>query len=377
MARFVILIILGGFISLGIVSITQNNLVSQGTTNAVNTFSSEQARSISESMASMIISQLADSNNLRVTSPVSKSFFGGSTSYTIKDTIIIPDSLIKISIASTYNGVQNMLTVYTNKVVLGNQLPPFLNYALLTNGDLSMKGNALIEANPPKTYNANVHTNGTFTGKGGSYNIAGFLTYASGSGLSGVTPPQNPDNLPAYSTAPPVEIPSFNPADYLAKATTVYPGNATFSGNITLGTKDNPAIIYVGGTANISGANFTGYGSIIVMGDITMGGNNSFSASDPDGSPLGLFTAGDFTMTGTSDVYASIYAKNNVNLKGTGSLYGQLIQGSSQSTVLVGTTNIYYVPPLASITNTFFPSVGTPLGFGFNKTRLNVKYWYE
>jgi hypothetical protein len=376
MAKFVMLIVLGGFISFGIISISQNNMVSQGTANAVKTYSSEQARSISESMAQMIISQLADSSDWRVTTPVTKGFFGGSAAYTIKDTVISPDSLIKISIASTYNGVQNNLTVYTNKIT-GGQLPPFLNYAILTNGNLTMKGNALVEANPPGNYNANVHTNGAYTGTGNSYNLNGFLTYNSGSGKLHATPPSNPNNLLTYSTSAQVTIPTFNPANFLSKATTVYNGNTTLSGTITMGTKTNPAIIYVGGNATINNANFTGYGSIIVTGDISMAGNNSFSASDPQGNPLGLFTAGNFSITGNSNVYASIFANGTVSLNGTGSVYGQIIQGSSSSMTLSGTSNVYYIPPISSITNTFWPSTGTPLGFGFDKNRLNVKYWYE
>src|SRR5690606_39662278 len=102
---------------------------------------------------------------------------------------------------------------------------------------------------------------------------------------------------PNHQKVDPLDIPSFNPDDYKDVATQVYNTNKTFSGNISLGTKENPEIIYVGGDLKITG-NVSGYGVFIVKGNILINGNVTITSIDPTGNNLGLYSKGDINVNG-------------------------------------------------------------------------------
>jgi hypothetical protein len=190
---------------------------------------------------------------------------------------------------------------------------------------------------------------------GNASSINGFLTYsgaASGKLSNIVTPVINPDGDPAYSQVPQVPIPTFKPDDFTSIATLVYPGNTTFNGPVTLGTKTHPAIIIVNGSLILSSATFTGYGAILVTGNVSLSGGNRLTTNDPQGSALGLYIAGNLSMSGSSEIDANIITLGTISMSGTPTIIGNLITPSPVS--LSGTVNIEYKPPVSAITLPFW-----------------------
>ncbi len=135
MSKFILIIVVGGFISYGIISINLNNKITSGTENSVKTFSTRQSRNIANSMAQMILSGINDSTSWRVTTPVDKNMFGGVATYSFVDTVIAGDSLIKISVTGKYNDYQTNVTVFAEKPAAGF-VPNVVRGAWTANGPL-------------------------------------------------------------------------------------------------------------------------------------------------------------------------------------------------------------------------------------------------
>lgn len=236
-------------------------------------------------------------------------------------------------------------------------VPGFLDYAICTGENLNLNGNVNVQDDNNTNWNANVHTNKTFF-MNGNNTIKGFLTYGDTATSNpakrmqtNITPNQNPGNVPNYYKSDPVTIPSFNPDNYKSKATTIYPSDASINGNISLGTKDNPGIVYVGGNLTLNG-NVSGYGVFIVKGNITLNGNVTVNSLDPSGSSVGLYTAGDLLANGNVSIYAQILTGGDARLNGNCKVYGSL---TTKGTVLFnGNTNVYYRPASGALTNPFW-----------------------
>jgi hypothetical protein len=230
-----------------------------------------------------------------------------------------------------------------------------MDYALLTGSSLSMSGNISIVPAPGYAGNADVQVNGNVSVSGNASSVNGFLTYsgtASGKLSNIVSPVINPNGNPAYSQDQPVTVPTFNPSDFTSIATTVYPGNHTFNGPVALGTKTNPAIIIVNGNLNLSSATFTGYGAILVTGNVSLSGGNTLTTNDPQGSALGLYIVGNLSMSGNSEIDANIIALGTISMSGTPTIIGNLVTPSPVS--FSGTANIEYKPPVSAITLPFW-----------------------
>ncbi len=274
------------------------------------------------------------SDNLKDAKLITSIGYAGQQSFTLRSVIQLPVS------ADTINGV-----------------PGFMDYAICTGDNLSLNGNVDIQDDNNPQWNANVHTNANFQ-MNGNNTIKGFLTYygtaqsnPSQRMNSNIVPNQNPDGLPNYYQDSLVTIPTFNPDEYKSKAALVYPTNKTISGNITLGTKDNPEIIYVGGDLTLNG-NISGYGVFIVKGNILLNGNVTVNSVDPSGSSVGLYTAHDLNANGNVKIYAQILTGGNANLNGNCKVYGSV---TTEGTVnFNGNVNIYYRPAAGALTTPFW-----------------------
>ena len=325
-------------------------------TDSYNYFGETQTRNIGNTMIEMLTSQLADSISFRVTSPASKSFFDGQATYTMKDTVVAPDSMVKISVSATYFGqTKNMFSLLKKPGSGGPVPPPAFNYAVYSNGNLQLSGNAEIQSEND-AWNANVHTNGNMQ-LSGNPEIEGFVTYVNQFQQSGnpeIQPNQNPDNLPVTSQISQVPVPTFNPDDYKSIATQTYTGNFNKSnGTVTLGTAQNPAIIYVGGNLNWSGnVTVTGYGIIVVKGNSQMSGNVTFQTQDPNKSTFSLYTVGNIQMSGNSDIYGQYLSLANIQMSGNGELKGSLAAGGQVQ--MSGNGEVEYIPANASLTAPIF-----------------------
>ncbi|MGE5457093.1 MAG: hypothetical protein ACM3RX_01930 [Methanococcaceae archaeon] len=241
--------------------------------------------------------------------------------------------------------------------------PVFMSNALTSEGNISLNGNVEIKDDNNPLWNANVHTNGSFT-MNGNNSIEGFLTTAGtassnppGSLNSKIVPNQNPDKLPlSHYQVPKITIPAFNASDYIAKAAIVNTGNEIRNGTTTLGTKDNPKIWYVAGDLNLSG-NITGYGIFIVQGNINMNGNVNIISKDPNGNSLALYAHGDVNLSGNVNINAQLYSDRNVNFNGNVELHGLATARGLFN--FGGNVDIFYRPSISALTTPIWNVTGS------------------
>jgi hypothetical protein len=146
MARLLLILILGTFITFGIANISLNENVTRGTENASDNYSLTKARNIANSTAEMIFSYLGDNINWRVNSPTSRSVLGGTATYTVQDAFFSGDSLIKISITGNYQNSSKPITVYTLKSLKSPEfIPPGIKAAITANNKVLASGTITID----------------------------------------------------------------------------------------------------------------------------------------------------------------------------------------------------------------------------------------
>ena len=136
MARFIMIIVLGGMVTFGISNISQNSTVSQGTDNTVDNFSANRAHDITSSMTDILLMRIANNVEYRVETEVSEDLDGGEATYTVEDTFFEGDSLIKITVAAEFNDVTKTITTYTQKPTDG-WVPVVVRAAWTANANLN------------------------------------------------------------------------------------------------------------------------------------------------------------------------------------------------------------------------------------------------
>ena len=144
---------------------------------------------------------------------------------------------------------------------------------------------------------------------------------------------------------------NFNPDDYIGIATDTYYGDQVFNGSISLGTEQNPKIIYIDGDLDFNGTTI-GYGVFIVTGTIYFHGNSSISASDPTGSNLAFYSQGGIDIHGNTTVYGQMFSEGDVISHGSFDLYGSIASMSTMD--LNGGGAIHYRPANPDLTNQFW-----------------------
>ncbi len=371
MGKMLLILLIGTAI---IATVTTHNMLqssNQMLENAINEYDLTQARLNAESSFELAVKYLLEDTNF--TNKPSLTLKRGTGSFTINTTNAkLPDGpnagLTSVRQINAIGKVNDKTVVVKSTILLqmgssGPVMipPPFLKYGIMSDQTISMNGNILIRDDNNPLVNANVHTNSNFQ-MNGNNTIKGFLTYVgtahsnpSGRLNTSFSPNVNPNNTPVHSKVSPVNIPTFDPDSYLSKATHVYQNNLSLSGNRTLGTKENPQIIYVGGDLTISG-NITGYAVFIVKGNININGNVSITAQDPTGNNLGLYTKQNLNVNGNVTLCAQIFANQNVNLGGNSKVYGGI---TAKGTInFNGNVSIYYREPTPELTQPFWPQAG-------------------
>jgi len=378
MGKAVLIILLSSGIMFSIVSLNTNKILEQATSKVVNHHSMIRARNIANSMVGIALSKLSDDNDWRVTNSVSKNLLDGNVNYTVKDKNFAGENLIQISAEATYFGITKKVIAYTEVDPASASGPPFFSYSILAGADYRIDGaNNNVEDDVNPLWNSNTHSNDEteLTCSGENYLQKGFLTYTTSFDVDwseGVTisPNQNPGGDPAYSFAPAVTIPDFSAVSHKNDADEVYEGNKTYSGTITMGTKDNPKIIYVGGQLSIQGT-VTGYGVFIVQGGIVIGGDLLLDTPDPTESKLALYTSSTLTMdVQNSEVHAQIFAKDRVLIDESGIVFHGSITSGADVRVRGDDVDIYYKPASRSLIAPFFE-------VGSGGRRLAVLYYNE
>jgi hypothetical protein len=136
MGNTILIIVAGSILLFGIANVGTYKKINQATENSVNYYSDVQARNICNSTMESVLSMLFDdTTDYRTTSPVTRTLFNGTATYTVTDAFFNGDSLIKITVNATFNGVSRQAVSYTG--VLSGWVPPFIRGAWTANGDLN------------------------------------------------------------------------------------------------------------------------------------------------------------------------------------------------------------------------------------------------
>jgi len=136
MARYIMIVVLGGMLTYGIANINQNSVVTQGTQNVVGNFSFNRAHDIASSMTDILLLRLANDFDYRVETEASENLFGGEATYTVEDTFFEGDSLVKVKVVAEYNGVEKVTTTYAANPTDG-WVPPVIRGAWTANANLN------------------------------------------------------------------------------------------------------------------------------------------------------------------------------------------------------------------------------------------------
>jgi hypothetical protein len=190
MSRFLLILLLGSFVTIGIISTTQNQNITNATENSAQSYSQTKARNAANSTVQMLMSQVADNENWRQTTPQTISIFGGSATYTVTDANHDGKDVVKYSVTSNINGESKQIIAYTAKNTSG--LPGGIKGAITTNNPVQTLGGLNVDGRNHKM-------DGTLVPSSGSYAIWSTNTVTqSGSsdlgGTSGTTDfvPSNP-----------------------------------------------------------------------------------------------------------------------------------------------------------------------------------------
>jgi hypothetical protein len=173
MSRFILIIVLGAFITYSITSLTQNKNVTQATENSVNNYAQTKARNVANSTVQLLMSQVADDYNWRVTSPITEQIFDGQATYTVTDETFDGEDLIKYTVTANVFGKTKNITAYSEKYPF---IPPSFKGAITANNPVLTNGNIKIDGRNhtalgnviAKTGSYAVWTTGSFTQKGTS-----------------------------------------------------------------------------------------------------------------------------------------------------------------------------------------------------------------
>jgi hypothetical protein len=374
MGKAILIILLSSGLMFSIVSLNTNKILEQATSKAVDHHSQIRARNIANSMVGIALSKLSDDNDWRVTYNISKNLLDGEVKYTVTDKNFAGENLVQISAEATYFGTTKKVIAYTKPDESGSA-PPFFDYAVLAGDKFVMNGqDNIVEDDGNPMWNASTHSNNETNFNGSNYLQEGFVTYTNGItadwGDVTITPNQNPEGEPVHFIAPKITIPNFSASSYKNDADDVYNGDKSFSGNITLGSKDNPKIIYVGGKLYIEGT-VAGYGIFIVKDDIEIKGDLLLDTPDPEGSKLALYTSKKVMINNkNTEVHAQILAMGEVTLNEENiDFHGSIT--SKKDVIFNGLdVNFYYKPVSSSLINPFWK---VPTGGG----RLAILYYNE
>ena len=147
MGKLIVIAVLGSFIVFGIVNHNVNSNLNGATDNAVDHYSLTTARNISNSMAEVLFQKIAEDKNFRCPQKTQKNILGGNVSYTVTDVLLDGDSLIKISLESTYSSVKKSATIYVKSPVPSgsNKVPKGILAAITANNNIDLNGGLIVD----------------------------------------------------------------------------------------------------------------------------------------------------------------------------------------------------------------------------------------
>jgi hypothetical protein len=242
----------------------------------------------------------------------------------------------------------------------GYKLPPFITAAATMNRMFTANGNVTIES-AVQGVNASVRTNGSAQANTNNH-VTGFLYHADPIHDAGIRsrlmsvfqPNANPDNLPKLQQVPRVEIPWFTPQSFRGISHRQTNGNLFLSGDVMLGTAENPVIWYVDGDLITQGANTVihGHGVFVVRQNVNI--NQHLYTSDTVGreSTVGFYMGGTMNINGGLSITGQIIANHDINIGGNSTIRGSITTASGVN--FNGGSRLVYREPSAKLLEPFY-----------------------
>lgn len=369
-----IIYITGSVILFSIMSLNVNTVVGDQLSQSVSYYEEVQVRNLCNSVTEMLASSVSSDPSYRKNSYSNLSLFSGSAYYRVVDTVVSADTLVKIEVIGYFGTTPKVTTSYFSAQDTEPELPPQFKYAVSSQGKLSLGGNSKVVDDGDPTLNADVFV--TDLALAGNANIKGFVSYTSSfsGNTSKITPNSNPSGLPVTSHVSSISVPTFKAEDHLSKATVKYFSDVTVKNNtLTLGTKANPAIVYISGNLKLqANSKINGYGMIIVTGNVEMNGNTTFGTNDPNVSSLGIYANGNITASGNNTYYGQMYANGNIELSGNASIHGSV--SAKGNIEMSGNNTIAYKKGNVDLTEEIWETTG---GGGNSIERVARRLYYE
>ena len=372
MGKAIIIVLLGVIVIYGVSNLVINQNIQEMSEDSIDNYAQTIARNLGNSAVEILKVRVAEDVEYRVTSAQSMTIGEGSVTYRVVDTTYVDEPLIKLDVRANYLDASKKIDAFL-KIL--NSVPPHFSRSVLGEDEVTFNGDQLAvkDTNNPNL-NADVHSNYLVKLNGSNYLFEGFITSAGDITIGGINmyvlPNYNPLNLPAmqkYVTK--VAIPNFVASNYLSKATTVYSGDKTLSGNIILGTRTNPKIIYIKGKAIFNATNITGYGVIVVEQDVEVYGNVKITSPHPQLSQFGLFTSGKVNVNNPNlTLEATLFCQNEISINTENVNIIGSITSKNKITFNGLNEKLYYKPPAYEITSIFFD---------VKYLRPTIVYWYE
>lgn len=278
---------------------------------------------------------------------------------------------------------------YEQVNTLPDDPPPFMQYVLITEETLSMRGNVqsfLADGEASDRLNSNMHTNGNLDIRGNSVDVKGFGTYA-GSDVGNNTasafePNYNPNDTSTVQRTSSIDIPVFDSqetirafSDLGAQETSSglvledRDGNSDVSdvdydfttrGGLGKGTREDPYVWHVEGDLTISGdVEMKGYVVFVVDGEgsdrksIHLTGSNNLKTSTQNGESNAAFYTEqgmNIDLNGGAAIHGQFFAgeDSDLSMHGTSALYGTFVGGGE--VLMAGTPDFFYRPASAALT---------------------------
>ena len=351
MGRMLLLLVIGMGVIASITALQLNQTNLSTTDNASTDYELSQAKNLAASGVNHAMMQLAQdtawmngyqsndiaSGTLNVAIERTRSQYPGGPDVGLKNARLVTST-------ATVNGQTRTVRAVV-EIPMVETVPPAFGYGLMSDKSFSMKGNVLIRDNFNPSWNANLHTNENLSFNG-SNTVKGYGTYtgsvtASAADMAKTFVPNVSVGGPVVYQHPRVEIPQIDPTRWESIATRKFYSSTKLSGNITLGTKERPEIIYVRGDLDFSG-NVSGYGMFLVEGNLDLKGKSSITALDPNGINLGIVVTGNVRTVGTADVVGAILCGGDFDGRGNSKIIGSICAGGVIDNR--GTVDVLYQP---------------------------------
>jgi hypothetical protein len=114
-ARFIAILILGGMVTYGISSISEEEKVNQDKQNSLDKFAYDRAHDIASSVADILLTRLAENESYGVNTPPKEELSDEKVTYIVEDNFNQDDNLIEIKVTAKSKDVTTVITTDINR----------------------------------------------------------------------------------------------------------------------------------------------------------------------------------------------------------------------------------------------------------------------